>query len=318
MSRAIRAFAWMAGFGLAAFAVCAARAGEPGPDQPKQPVAELEDRIRKLEEIIEGTAHPVNLGRTSLAAVTASAVNGGRGLDCIYSGVLNAFDDGANLHHGHNYSRWLSNNDPSPWVEVRFDHPVTVMSVAAETAPPFTCRFRFAKGGEELTAAPEPPPKPDTTGRLKELPQARVARLAGDDRSLLLQEVRFPAPLHGVTRVRLTFGVKQGLTSVDEIRIMGYVPPDVKYTEGKPRILVTPQTAEWSAHGAFIGWWQSLNDGVTKTVREDPQTITVTFQKAGVDLFRAVIRKSDGAVTAGPLVTWTSAKAAGDGPKRDE
>ena len=40
---------------------------------------------------------------------------------------------------------------------------------------------------------------------------------------------------HGVSRVRLTFHPDGGNTRVDEIRILGYVPPGVRHEVGLPR-----------------------------------------------------------------------------------
>ena len=60
----------------------------------KQRIHELEQAIRKLEAILEGTERPANLARTSLASVSASSVNGGRALDNVFYGILNAFDEG--------------------------------------------------------------------------------------------------------------------------------------------------------------------------------------------------------------------------------
>lgn len=47
-------------------------------------IDKLKRQVKALGEIIEGTAQPINLGRTSIAAVNASSVNGGRALDSIW------------------------------------------------------------------------------------------------------------------------------------------------------------------------------------------------------------------------------------------
>ena len=67
-------------------------------------IAELEQEIMILKEIIRGTAHPINLCRTSLVSVAASSVNGSRPLNNIYYGIRNAFDGGENLINNINYT----------------------------------------------------------------------------------------------------------------------------------------------------------------------------------------------------------------------
>src|SRR5687768_6548216 len=71
----------------------------------------------------------INLARTSIAAVSASSVNGTRAMDNRFYGVVNAFDDGNNWHDNINYSYWLANHGGNAVADVYFDVPVTVKSV---------------------------------------------------------------------------------------------------------------------------------------------------------------------------------------------
>jgi hypothetical protein len=80
----------------------------------------------------------INLGKTSLATVSGSLINGGRQIDNPYYGVLNLFDEGRHFINGLNYDYWLGDAGGAPqWVEVRFDVPVTVssMTILTPTSP---------------------------------------------------------------------------------------------------------------------------------------------------------------------------------------
>ncbi|MAX26279.1 MAG: hypothetical protein CMJ19_17435 [Phycisphaeraceae bacterium] len=65
------------------------------PDRMSADAAEpltLTQQVKALQAIVNGDATPVNLGRTSLAKVSASSVNGDGMMDDPYRGILNAFD----------------------------------------------------------------------------------------------------------------------------------------------------------------------------------------------------------------------------------
>ena len=282
--------------------------GPLAPEALRKRIAALEQTVRKLEGIVEGTAHPVNLGRTSLAAVRASSVNGGRALDNKFYGVVNAFDDGANWHNKINYTYWLSGGEAGPWIEVCFDRPVTVTSVAVDCGPGFTAQFAFAKGGEEIRVA-QPPPRevldsPSSTVRRSDY----ILSWPGQPGDLKYHRVRLAKPLHGVIRVRLHFRHDQGNTRVNEVFVMGHIPPGVGYKVGRPRVLLTAPNAEATAREAFDGWRAALTQGAMSRRQEDEQAIVITYAKGGLDLFRVTIRRKDGATTKEAVAGLSPAK----------
>jgi len=237
--------------------------------------AALKRQVEQLSEIVEGTAHPINLGRTSLAAVTASSVNGSRTIDNQFYGARNAFDDGDNWINNLNYTYWLASGGAGNWVEVRFDNPITVKYILVESGPPFTTTFSFHKGGEETS--------PAATDRLD-----------------------LKRPLHGVRRVRLTFGGGRGNTRVHEIRIMGFPPPDAKYEVGRPRMLLDARTARLLAVDRFEQWRNSLGRGVAPKTEENADRYVTTFRhlETGVDLFRVTVWKKTSKVETEVLAKW--------------
>lgn len=170
----------------------------------KDRVVELEALVRKLEAVLEGEARPVNLARTNLAAVSASSVNGSRELDNCFYGIRNAFDDGTNVVNNIHYTYWLTSGEPSPWVDVEFDEPVSVSGFFVEGANPYVARLFAAKGGE-VDYGP-------STGKL-DLPRLE----------------------HGIRRVRLTFSAG-GNARVHEIRVFGHPHPETGVEECIPRI----------------------------------------------------------------------------------
>jgi hypothetical protein len=97
----------------------------------------------------------INLGRTSLATVSGTPVNGNVPADDPFHGVLNLFDDGRHLINDLNYDYWLGNNTPAPqWVDVRFAVPVTITQMTlhssiidAANLPPSA----FAPSTQEVT-----------------------------------------------------------------------------------------------------------------------------------------------------------------------
>ena len=232
-------------------------------------IEQLEKELKLLEEIVEGTAAEVNLGRTSIAAVAASSVNGGRALDDQFYGVLNAFDDGNNLINNINYTSWLGNGG-SEWVEIHFDHPVTITSIHVEANPNplkgFETKLTFDKGGEKSF--------PDLN-RVLELPQKA----------------------HGVKRVRVTVPQPAGIPTIQEIRVMGHVPPGVVYRVGKPRLHITGRTGLALAKAEFEKWRLALAVPSTFKTKEDERNVEVTFSANGMDLLKVTIDKATGKVT---------------------
>jgi len=259
-------------------------------------VTELEKRIKQLEKevtvlsgIVEGTAKPINLGRTSLASVSASSVNGGRGLNNKFYGVTNAFDDGSNWHNNINYTYWLSSGSTGQWIDVRFDSPVTLTSFHIESrpgaAPGFTARVTFAKGGQKVLTSEK-------------------------------SEMNLPDPAHGVQSVRLFFPQAPGNVTVNEIRIMGHVKPGAKYKVGRPRLQITRRSAELMAGQEYEQWRLNLAAKCLINTTENEKQVVVSYSIGGQVVFRVTVNKHDGSVTRQSFVNLVPTDSAGNTPAK--
>jgi hypothetical protein len=238
-------------------------------------IAELEKEIETLKDIIQGTAHPINLGRTSLASVTASSVNGRRALNNIFHGILNAFDGGENWVNNINYTYWTASGG-SGFVDVYFDHPVSLTSIYVEGAPPFTTTVRFSEGGEENFVQ-------------------------------VSEKLDFETPIHGVASVRLGFKQNTGNLKVNEIKIFGFIPPDIEYTVGIPRLFITARSAETMAETAYRQWIDLfLPDQNTPIMKEEQEEFVFIYQKGTMDILQVKIDKHTGEATTEELVELVS------------
>lgn len=257
--------------------VPALTAEDPEPDAATllARVAELERALKKLEAVVEGTAKPVNLARTSLAAVTASSVNGSRSLANGFYGIRNAFDDGENEINGLQYTYWLTSGEPSPWAEIRFDEPVSITSVFVTGGSSFSARLVYAKGGE------------------RDLGPARG--------SLEVRTVE-----HGVRAVRLTFE-GTGNLRVDEIRVMGHTRRDGPLEARTPRLLLDGRQALIVAKEAYTAWRaRELGGSPDPKVEESAQAFVVTFRRDGVPVLRVVLDRVTGDTRTEVLARWVT------------
>ena len=247
-----------------------------------QTTAQMQQEIARLNALVEqlrnqlknepNSAAPINLGRTSLAAVSASSVNGNRDLANQYYGIPNAFDGGENWVNSLNYSSWLASGEASPWAEVAFDVPVTLSSISVDGGPPFSTQLFFAKGGEQNF--------PQTSGQLK-----------------------LEKPLGDVSKVRLNFFGGGGNLQVQEIRVLGFVPPQTKYETRKPRVLMTRQNAIAIAQNAHREWHAKLAPAAAPEVVEEGGEYILTFKHAvgNYPIFRVVLNQKTGAVSSQSL-----------------
>ncbi|MCI0557261.1 MAG: hypothetical protein MN733_02110 [Nitrososphaera sp.] len=206
----------------------------------------------------------INLGRTSLAAVTASSVNGGRSMDNIFYGILNAFDGGNNWHNHINYTQWLSDYGAAgTYAEVEFDDPMTVTSIVTESAPPFSVRLIDAEGIEEVYNAKD---------------------------SLTLNP-----PARNIRRVRLTFeNNSEGVVRVNEIQIMGLVPPGTNYEVRSPRTVPSRRNSDLMADEVFSTWLYPYLTTKRHTTQETEDKIIYTYYLEDVPVLRVTINKQDG------------------------
>lgn len=156
----------------------------------------------------------INLARTSLAAVTASSVNGRNQLDAWHYGILNVFDGGNNWHNNINYTHWLTDpGDLYPYVEVFFDVPVSIHGIVVQKGPAFTATFTRTDGLQQDC--------PASKGIL-------VLRDKVDD----------------ISSVRLNFIHSHGVMRVYEIRVLG-IAPETDFSVGRPRIVHTNKSQEF-------------------------------------------------------------------------
>jgi hypothetical protein len=248
---------------------------EPTLAELKRENERLHKQVEQLAEQLEGTARPVNLGRTSLAEVSASSVNGGRGPDNPYYGVLNAFDDGVHWVNQINYTHWLSSGESAPWIEVSLSTPVTIAEVLVVGKPPFSVQAIAAKGGEETWLSKDGTARPAT-------------------------------PAHGISRVRLTFQTHGGNAEIFEVKVMGYPPPGAKYEVGKPRLAVTRSTALATALEAFEAWKNRLMEKAEPLVTENEKAIEVVYRQGDLVLLRVRISKEKRIPEVEPLAVLRS------------
>jgi len=262
---------------LMAAMTSAAFAGELTREQLLEENARLKAMVEQMAEQLEGTAKPTNLARTSLAMVSASSVNGQRPFDNSFHGVCNAFDNGQNWLNGVNYSSWLSGGERDPWIEIRFDVPVTVAEIQADGAPPFSARIRFDQAGEQFT--------PEVDGQAKLNP-----------------------PLAGVRSVQLHFSVRiddkrdRGSIAVQEVRVLGFLPGDAKFEVTTPRIGVTRDAVLPFAEAEFTRWNRGLLNEVKPKVTETETSFVVVYSQGDLEVFRATVSKANGEATGEPLV----------------
>lgn len=184
------------------------------------------------------------------------------------------------MHNNINYTYWLTSGEANPWLEVHFDHPVSVTSISVEGGGAFAARFNFAKGGE-------------------------VQHPSG-------AKLKFPAPLHGIKSVRLTFGGTRQNGSGDavhEVRILGHVPPQVKYTVRRPRVLIDAGNALLRAQDALEEWRHSLTKELRHEVTENGDQVLVTFYRNELGLMRVVLHKTNGSIQITPLAELTPIQA---------
>ncbi|MHC4846884.1 MAG: hypothetical protein ACYTEG_00340 [Planctomycetota bacterium] len=232
-------------------------------EELKKQVAHLKELNSRLAAQLEGTAAPINLARTSLAAVNASSVNGDRPLDNKFHGALNLFDNGANKHNGIQYTRWTTGGEARPWVEIRFDVPVTIAAIEVVGGSAFSGRFRLDRGGEQSTGLAE-------------------------HRNAL------KTPLAGVRTVRVTFEPEgTGPQTVDELRILGFVPAGAEYRTEPPRVQLTKAHAEAVARARFQEWTSELLGKTRNEIkRRADGSWEIRILRGELELLRIVVAKN--------------------------
>lgn len=252
--------------------------GQSQGTETNESLNELKEKIKVLESMIEGTAHPMNLARTSLAKVDASSVNGARMLNDVYYGIQNAFDDGQHWFADINYTYWLSSSETMPWIEIQFNYPVTITSVFVEQAPAFSTTFYFSQGGQTNFKA-------------------------------VKEQLTLESPTSGVNRVRLSFNKEdKNIISVSEVKILGYPPFNVEFNEGLPDLVVSDLKVlaqyEQRANKIFDDWKRTLLASDHLPRREETEdSIMFIFGKGNeIDFLRVTIDKETHLETIEELV----------------
>ena len=259
--------------------------------------------------------HPINLARTSLAAVDASSVNGLREMDNPYYGVVNAFDDGEHWINGINYTSWMPNLEAGPYIDVQFDAPVMVTAIEAKvpSGTSLTASLEHANGdvtslGSPKAEAPEAEiPVVPATGA-HPLPSTAPFAIA-----------RFGPPTPAVTRIplsepelevrsmRVHFAGGKNL-EVHELRVLGFPPEGVACETRPPRISATERNAQLSGNAALERWKTALFEDLTPEVVEHDDAFVVTYMKSagpgssGKPICRVSVSKTTGRATMEPLV----------------
>ncbi len=211
----------------------------------------------------QAAAPLINLARTNLASVSGSSVNGMRSLDNPYYGILNAFDNGTHYVEGINYSYWLTSSQPSHWLEVRFDVPVTVVNIHVEANSPYSTQLLLATGGELSYAQRQD--------------QLTFHRTAGG-----------LAGIQAVTGIRLNFRTER-LLKVHEVRVIGFPPPSVRCRECVPGLFATPQYATLRAQQEFASWMMELRRDPDCRLARTDEGFEITFFRGKIDLCKVFV-----------------------------
>lgn len=217
-------------------------------------VGRLNDQVSNLTARLRGEATPTNLARLDLAAVRASSVSGSRSLDDAYYGVLNAFDAGSNRVDDESYTDWVSSGENDPWIEVLFDHNVSVVSVSAGEVPIDWIEITRANHGDQ------------------------TQRSADGKMSL-------PEPVHGVRRVRVHFRGGD-VVHVPELMVLGYVPPGTDGTVAQPRVAWDAPSARVAAMEAYREWGHGPSKNATAHVEPHGEGYRVTVRYNNTDMCR--------------------------------
>jgi hypothetical protein len=252
----------------------------------------------------------VNLGRTSLATVNASSVNGNGSLSDPYHGVLNLFDNGENRINGINYDYWLSGSGSArQWVELTFATPVKITSIDVDSD--------FIEAAKQYRKADEEAPKNESPlsyirGYYVEVPFSvqvesadTVQTYQGKNGKLI-----FDPFIQGVRKVKILFYPKpstdSNLVEIHEIKVLGY-RPSVPFEERKPNILLSDDNVLKRSHKELLGWLHSIDTEATYRIVSQGDSKVVIYSLDGTDIFRARINPT-GTVQGERLAKFAKSK----------
>lgn len=247
----------------------------------EQRVAQLEGQVDRLERLLDPEAVPINLGRTNIAAVSSSGVNGGRPDTNGFYGVRNAFDGGENIISHINYTYWLSNGGPA-WIDVAFDHPV-VMRSAEVDGPAATLRLYNADGRQLAAIDLEP-------------------------------RATLPDPIAGVTKARIEFQGDGRNIQVREILLLGNPPVGVEVAAQTPRVVMNPAGARAAAQEAMRDWHQRLLLNVVPKASQSERGWVIEYRRDEQPIFRVVIDKHTSEVHTEAMVELAPRSPRGPDP----
>lgn len=248
---------WLALSLLVASTTAIPNASPSRPQDLERRVAELEALNRELTSRLRGEGRPINLGRTRLASVSASSVNGRRSLADPYYGIRNAFDDGDHRIGDIQYSYWMSGNEARPWIEVRFEEPVVVESIAADIGS------RFPAMGAAV-GYPGLAERKEGSASFR----AKVLYVGGGEENFPPSEEKLDLeePRAGVVGVRLTF--EQTLLKVHDVRVMGHAPRGEPVEATLPRLELNATEALVTAREHFARWSKELLETSSEDIEE--------------------------------------------------
>lgn len=239
-------------------------------------------------------ADEINLGRTSLATVNASSVNGSRSLSNPYYGVLNLFDNGENRINGINYDCWLSDGGSAhQWVELIFATPVKITSIDVDSDR-IEAAKQHRKADEEalkneLVASSIIPKYYEEVPFSVQVESVAdtVQTYQGEDGKLI-----FDPSIQGVSRVKILFYPKpskeSNLVKIYEIKILGH-RPSVPFEERKPKIQLSDDNVMKSSHEEFLGWLHSIDTEATYRIESQGDSKVVIYSLDGTDIFQSRI-----------------------------
>ncbi len=212
--------------------------------------------------LVFGEEDFINLGRLSIARVSASSVNGHRSLSDEFYGVRNLFDLGEHVISNPtpiNYDYWMSDVGSSPWVKVRFLKPVEVEKIILEIPgiwetqsttkdnPPLEEGKPVHIASTKITVY--------ETVRSSSVPAEFAVEIGYEKNGTMHDETLdsipikgsittypLPKPISDVNFVKIVFPTNSSIL-VNELKIMGRAPQGTDLTAGVPSVDMNQEEA---------------------------------------------------------------------------
>ncbi len=163
----------------------------------------------------------VDLGRLSIARVSASSVNGNRSLDNKFYGILNLFDDGKNFINNINYTNWMTDPELKHWVKIRFKSYVCLEYVTVEQI--VNDEKRRVRGFAV------------TVAKLNNNVRKVIKRYDSTKVEGFRKTFKLPKPVKDINEITIVFNGPR-LIDVSELYVMGKVKKGIKVDKSGPLI----------------------------------------------------------------------------------